>query len=73
MEGEQLLVTKEERDIGMMVSNKLKPLAQCTKAVRTAGAVLGQLARAFHYRDRHDFIGLYKQYALPHLEFAVQS
>ena len=44
---------------------------QCTKAARTAQAVLGQLARAFHYRDRHVFIRLYTQYVRPHLEFAT--
>ncbi len=73
MPGEQLLVTKEERGISVTVSNTLKPSTQCAKAARTAGAVLGQLARAFYYRDRHNFIGLYEQYVLPHLEFAVQS
>jgi hypothetical protein len=34
--------------------------------------MLGQLTRAFHFRDRHTFIRLYKQYILPHLEFAVK-
>jgi hypothetical protein len=33
--------------------------------------VLGQVTRAFHYRDRHVFIQLYKQYVRPHLEFAA--
>jgi hypothetical protein len=31
------------------------------------------LSRAFHYRDRFTFVRLYKQYILPHLEFASQS
>jgi len=31
--------------------------------------VLGQLTRAFHYRDRHVFLKLYLQYVRPHLEF----
>jgi hypothetical protein len=35
--------------------------------------VLGQLSRAFHYRDRFTFVRLYKQYVLEHLEFAGQS
>jgi hypothetical protein len=73
MEGVNLLDTKEERDIGVIVSDTLKPSAQCAKAARTASVVLGQITRAFHYRDRHTFISLYKQYVLPHLEFAVQS
>jgi hypothetical protein len=35
--------------------------------------VLGQLTRAFHYRDRHTFIGLNKLYVFLLLEFAVQA
>lgn len=48
----------------------MKPSAQCKKAARTGQTVLGQLTRAFHYRDRHIFVRLYKQYVRPHLEFA---
>jgi ribonuclease P/MRP protein subunit RPP40 len=73
MNGEQLLTTKEERDIRVLVSDTLKPSAQCAKAAKTASQVLGQLSRAFHYRDRFTFVGLYKQYVLPHLEFAGQA
>ena len=70
MRGQALECTKEERDIGIIISEDLKPSAQVAKAARTAAAVLAQLTRAFHYRDRHIFVRLYKQYVLPHLEFA---
>jgi hypothetical protein len=70
MEGQALLVTEEEVDVGITTSRNLKPAAQCQKAARTAMAVLGQIARAFHYRDRHVFVRLYCQYVRPHLEFA---
>ncbi len=59
MNGEQLPTTKEERDIGVLVSDNLKPSAQCAKAARMAGQVLGQLSRAFQYRDRFTFVQLY--------------
>jgi hypothetical protein len=72
MEGQVLQQTKEERDIGVTVQHNLKPTAQCAKAAKTAQAVLGQICRAFHYRDRHVFVRLYKQYVRPHLEFATQ-
>lgn len=72
MEGARLSDTKEERDIGVTVSSNLRPGAQCSKAARTAAAVLSQISRAFHYRDRNTFVNLYKQYVRPHLEFAVQ-
>ena len=73
MAGQDLETTNEERDMGVTISSSLKPSAQCTKAARTATVVLGQIARAFQYRDRHIFVRLYIQYVRPHLEFASQA
>jgi ribonuclease P/MRP protein subunit RPP40 len=73
MKGQILQATKVERDIGVEVADNLKPGAHCSKAARTAQTVLGQLSRAFHYRDRHVFIRLYKQYVRPHLETSSQA
>jgi hypothetical protein len=70
MNGEQLGVTEEERDIGVLVSKNLKPNSQCSKAARTAQTVLSQISRSFHYRDRHTFVKLYVRYVRPHLEFS---
>ena len=67
------MVTEEESDIGVIVTDNLKPAAQCSKAARTAQAVLGQISRAFHYRDRHVFLRLYTQYVRLHLEFSTQA
>ena len=58
MEGQQLESTEVERDIEVMVKNALKPSVQCAKAAQTGQAVLGQISRAFHYRDRHVFVRL---------------
>jgi hypothetical protein len=41
MRGEKLMVTKEERDIGVRMSDNLEPSAQCKKAAQIANAVLG--------------------------------
>jgi hypothetical protein len=70
MKGQQLEVTEEEKDIGVIMSKNLKPSAQCAKAARTAQTVLSQVSRSFHFRDRHIFVKLYVQYVRPHLEFA---
>jgi hypothetical protein len=51
--------TTKERDIGVLVSENLKPAAQCAKAARTATTVLGQISRSFRYRDRKIFLALY--------------
>ena len=73
MGGHMLDNTEEERDIDVTVSSDMKPTAQCAKAARVAQAVLGQISRAFNYRDRHVFVRLYKQYVRPHLEFCTQA
>jgi hypothetical protein len=73
MAGTILEKTREERDLGVIVADSLKPAAQCAKAAKTALGVLGQIARAFRYRDRRTFVQLYKQYVRPHLDFAVQA
>jgi hypothetical protein len=70
MRGTKVSTTDEERDVGVLISSNLKPSAQCTKAAGMAMSVLNQLRRNFHYRDRHTFLRLYKQYVRPHLEFS---
>ena len=73
MNGAVLATTKEEKDLGVIMTDKLSPSVQCAKAAKTANAVLGQISRAFHFRDKQIFTGLYKQYVRPHLEYAVQA
>jgi ribonucleases P/MRP protein subunit RPP40 len=73
MEGMQLAEVEEERDIGVIITNNLKPAKQCAKAAATARAVLGQISRAFHFRDKSTFVKLYKTYVRPHLEFCTPT
>ena len=64
---------REEKDLGVMISESLKPAAQCAKAVKKANSVLGQMSRSFHFRDKHVWIRLYKTFVRPHLELFVQA
>jgi hypothetical protein len=73
MRGTALSKTDEERDIGVTISKNMKPSTQCEKAAGRAMSVLNQIRRNFHYRDRHTFVRLYKQYVRPHLEFAAPA
>ena len=73
MSGVQLKETVSERDIGVKVHQSLRPSLQCTEASQRANDVLGQVTRAFHFRDRTTFLKLHKQYVQPHLEFAVPA
>jgi len=73
MGGVALGETEEEKDVGVTIHQSPKLSRQCVRAAQTARGVLGQLTRAFHYRDRHIFIQLYKLYVRPHLEFCVPA
>jgi hypothetical protein len=73
MNGIRLASTTKERDVGVIICDNLKQAEQCKKAAQTASTVLAQIQRAFHYRDRNTYMGLYKQYVRPHLEFATPA
>jgi ribonucleases P/MRP protein subunit RPP40 len=70
MNGQKLLISEEEKDVGVYVNTSLKPGNQCKKAATKATQVLKQIMRNFHYRDKTTFVKLYQQYVRPHLEFA---
>ena len=71
--GTVLQVVSEEKDIGVIVSDDLKPSSQCGKAVKKANSILGQMSRSFLYRDKDVWIHLYKMYVRHHLEFSIQA
>ena len=71
MRGADLTVVDHETDLGIITQKNLRPGLQCKEAAKKARIVLGQITRAFTFRDRHIFVRLYKQYIRPHLEFAV--
>ncbi len=71
MGGEYLIAVEEEKDLGVIITDKLKPTNQCQKAVRVANGILSQVLRAFSYRDKVVLPRIFKTYVRPHLEYAV--
>ena len=71
--GVVLKTSVEEKDVGVIVHNSLKPTEMCAKAVSKANRVLGQMSRAIHFRDRFTWIRLYKTYVRCHLEYCIQA
>ena len=63
----------EEKDVGVKISNTLKPSSQCQAAALKANQLVGQMSRSFTYRDKYNWIRLYKVYVRPNLEYAVQA
>ena len=71
--GGQLEVTDSEKDVGVMISNTLKPSLQCASAAKKANQVLGQISRAISFRDKYTFCKLYKVYVRPHLQYCSSA
>ena len=65
MSGHKLEQITEEKDLGVIFQDTLNPSKQCFEAAKNANLVLGQITRAFHYRDRKIYLSLYKRFVLP--------
>ena len=73
MNGVELSVTEEEKDLGVWTESSLKPSLQCTKAASNANRLLGMILKSFHYRTKQTLIPLYKSLVRPKLEFGVAA
>ena len=73
MDGNLLLTTNEEKNLGIYVSSSAKPSLQCAQAAKKANQVLGQIMRSFKCRDKETVIKLYKSFVCPHLEYAIPA
>ena len=62
-----------EKDLGILITNNMKTVDQCTEAANKANRALGLIHRSFKYHNQRSFTNLYKAYVRPHLEFAVQA
>ena len=73
MGGHTLESSRQEKDLGVLIDQNMKPSAQCAKAALKANMVLGQLTRGCTWRDPENLTKLYKVYVRPHLEYAQAS
>ena len=73
MGGRSLETVDCEKDVGVLLHKSFRPSMHCAMAAKKANMVLGQLSRGVSFRDRVTFIGLYKTYVRPHLEYCVQA
>ena len=72
MSNQQLPVTEQQRDLGIIITIDLKWQKQTEKSCKTDNRVLGFVARNFKYKNKEMVLPLYKSLVRPHLEYAVQ-
>ena len=73
MNGVALESDSQEKDLGVMIHDSLKPTTQCSAAAKKASTILGQIRRSFSFTDRDIVLKLYLTFVRPHLEYAVQA
>ena len=72
MNDHSINTTKQAKDLGITITDSLKPSRQCLEAANKANRALGFIARNFTYKSKQIVLPLYKSLVRPHLEYAVQ-
>ena len=73
MEGEKLMLTESEKDLGVVIHSTLKPAAHIANCVKKANQMLGMIQRTITYKNKRILLLMYKSLVRPHLEYAVQA
>ena len=72
MNGTNLTTTTEERDLGVLVDDKLKFDKHIKEIVSKANRILGLIKIGFACLDKKMFMNLYPVLVRPHLEYCIQ-
>ena len=70
---EPLEETHQEKDLGVMVENTLKPTLHCNKAANRGMFALKQIKGTFGMLRKKNFKPIYNAFVRPHIEYCIQA
>jgi len=73
MNGQILETVKQEKDLGVVISEDLKVSNQCNMAYLKANRTLGLIKRTIEYKSEFIMLRLYKSLVRPHLEYCTAA
>jgi ribonucleases P/MRP protein subunit RPP40 len=73
MDGKELKAVKEEKDLGVIVTDDFKVGRQCAEAAKKGNRVLGMIKRTFTCKSKFIVKKLFKSLVRPHLDSCVQA
>ena len=71
MNGSELSKVNHEKDLGVTISNDLKPNKHCSDVKKT-NKLVGFIGRTFEYKSEKVILTLYNVLVRPHLEYCIQ-
>ena len=72
MNSNQLKVSSSERDLGVIVDNRLSFEEHIWSKIKKANSIMGIIRRTYTHLDDSTFLLLYKALVRPHIEYANQ-
>jgi ribonuclease P/MRP protein subunit RPP40 len=69
----EIKVSTQEKDLGVIVDKSGKPSEQCIVAVKKANGILGMIKRNIKFKSKNVIVKLYKSLVRPRLEYCIQA